>query len=66
MAEKQMIPERPLARGDRPDTPLWQPGPGSKAQMWAQAAAMRSVEASVMKIKAERERLGRDRRNSED
>ena len=42
------------------------PSSNSKAFMTAQKAAMASIEQSVTKIKAERERFFRDKRNSED
>lgn len=42
------------------------PSPNSKAFMAAQKAMMKSIEGSVIKITAERERFFRDRRNSED
>ena len=42
------------------------PSSNSKAFMAAQKAAMESIEKSVVKIKAERERFFRDKRNSED
>ena len=66
MVQKQIIPERPLARGDKPGTPIWMPSGVSKAQTRAQAAAVRSIEKFVERMKAERERVTRDRRNSED
>ena len=66
MDQKQIIPEKPLARGDKPGTPTWMPSGGSQAQMRAQAAAVRSIEKFVERMKAERERITRDRRNSED
>jgi hypothetical protein len=64
--EKLTTPERPVARGDKPGTPLWRPPTGSKALMRAQAAAMRSIERTVVAVKKERERVARERRNSED
>ncbi|UVC12401.1 hypothetical protein IHQ71_30840 (plasmid) [Rhizobium sp. TH2] len=42
------------------------PSSNSKAFVAAQKAMMKSIEASVIKLKAERERFFRDRRNSED
>ncbi|UVC12394.1 hypothetical protein IHQ71_30800 (plasmid) [Rhizobium sp. TH2] len=42
------------------------PSSNSKAFMAAQKTMMKSIEASVIKLKAERERFFRDRRNSED
>lgn len=42
------------------------PSSNSTAFMAAQKAAMKSIEESVTKIKAERERFFRDQRNSED
>jgi hypothetical protein len=42
------------------------PSSNSKALMAAQKAMMKSIEASVTKLKAERERFFRDQRNSED
>jgi hypothetical protein len=42
------------------------PSSNSKAFMAAQKAMMQSIEASVTKLKSERERFFRDRRNSED
>jgi len=42
------------------------PSSNSQAFMAAQWAMVRSIEASVTKIKAERERFFRDRKNSEE
>jgi hypothetical protein len=64
--DKLTTPERPVARGDKPGTPLWRPTTGGKALMRAQAAALRSIEQTVTAVKRERERVTRDRRNSED
>jgi hypothetical protein len=62
--EKLTTPERPVARGDKPGTLLWRTD-GSKALIRAQEAAVRSIERTVTAIKKERERVTRERRNSE-
>ena len=66
MPDKYIIPQKPVARGDKPGTPIWMPSGGSPAQMRAQAEAVRSIERFVTRMKAERERLTREGRNSED
>jgi hypothetical protein len=50
MIEKHIIPDRPLARGDKPGTPLWEPKTSSQAQMRAQADAVRSIKEMVAEI----------------
>jgi hypothetical protein len=54
---------RPIEQMKGAATP---PSSNSKALMAAQKAMMKTIEASVTKLKAERERFFRDQRNSDD
>ena len=42
----------PVVRGDAPGAEQWQPRAGSKAQMAAQAEAVRSIERALAKFRA--------------
>jgi hypothetical protein len=57
------VPPRPV---DKMKGAATLPSSNSKAFMAAQRAVMKSIEESVTKLKAERERFFRDQRNSED
>lgn len=60
--------ERPVRQSPRGRmaTVSWVPGHGSNAQMRAQSEALRSIRRFVTAVKAERERVTREGRNSED
>lgn len=60
--------ERPVRQSprDRMATVSWVPNTGSKAQMRAQAAAMRSIKDFVKTMKTERDSLTREGRNREE